>query len=394
MAGAIALVAALVALAIAFHYHFDPHSLARSLAASVKADTGRELEFGEVGFRLLPRPALVLSEVRFGNAAWGSQPWLAQAGEVDADISLLELLAGRLRIEHVEVTHASVLLETDRDGNGNWVMGRADAGSPAWLKAIEIDEISLEEVAFTYRDGATGKTTPVHIDSARLAAGSAAAPIRFDARAAFDGRKMEVAGTIGALAELIANAPAYPVDLDGKSGAASVSVHGTIDQPRDFGRFNLALRAQLPDVADGVAVFGATAPPLGSFSGTAQLTGTLAAPGLSAIDATFGGGGTPEIKLHGAVADLRAASGIDLQLTAAANEWWRPATVSDGPRLPPFRASARYEAGLPRGRSGFEGRRQYRERLAASGASGAAAAHHGQGGVAPDRSLAHRARAG
>ena len=81
VAACILLVAALAALAIAI-YFVDPRAVAVSLAASVKADTGRELSFGEVGVKLLPRPALVLSDVRFGNVAWGSQPWLAQVGRV------------------------------------------------------------------------------------------------------------------------------------------------------------------------------------------------------------------------------------------------------------------------------------------------------------------------
>jgi uncharacterized protein involved in outer membrane biogenesis len=209
------------------------------------------------------------------------------------------------------------------------------------------------------------------------------------------------------------------VDIDGKFGAASMSVHGTIDQPLEGGRFNLELRAQLPEFAEYVALMGANVPPLGPFRGATKLTGTLAAPafadldvdfgtpermrltargeltgqrsadgvyawhstgldlavqgaqfsdfgqwtgkplpplgayriaarmsgpstgpGLTGIEATFGGRGKPEIRLRGAVANLRAASGLDLQLVAAAGEWWRPGNLAAAPRLPPFRASA------------------------------------------------------
>ncbi len=220
VAACVLLVAALAAIAIAVHY-LDPRSLATSLAASVKADTGRELQFGDVGVKFLPQPAIVLSGVRFGNAAWGSQPWLAQADRVSADIDALALLTGRVRIKHIAVTGASVLLETDRDGTGNWVMGIGGHGAPAWLKSLEIDEIALEALAFTYRDGTTGKATSVQIDSARIAADSTSGPIHVSARGTFDGKSIEVTGTIGALSALIANAPAYPVDIEGKFGAAS-----------------------------------------------------------------------------------------------------------------------------------------------------------------------------
>ena len=214
----VSLVAAIAALAIAVHL-YDARSLALSLAASVKADTGRELQFGDVKINVLPRPAVVLSDVRFGNAAWGSQPWLARAGRVHATVDALELLAGRLRIRHIEMSDAVVLLETNREGIGNWVTGSADANSLAWLKTIEIGAFSLEKLALTYRDGTTGSAMSAQLDSARLVAGSATAPIRLDVRATVNGKKVEVVGTLGALGALIANGPGYTVEVDGVSGS-------------------------------------------------------------------------------------------------------------------------------------------------------------------------------
>ena len=284
LAACVLLVAVLAAIAIAV-LSIDPRSLAASLAASVKADTGRELTISEAGFRLLPRPALVLSKVRFGNAAWGSQPWLAQAGRVSANVGVLELLFGRLHIRHIAISDASIFLETDPKGNGNWVMGPANARVPGRLKTLEIDEIDLQAVALAFRNGASGSAASVRIDSARIAAPSASRPIQLRVRAAFSGKTVEVTGTIGALAALIANTADYPVNLEGKLGAASVSVHGTIARPRDMGQFSLALRAQLPEFSDVAALFGATVPPLGPFRGAALLTscgipvGTGAAPG-------------------------------------------------------------------------------------------------------------------
>ncbi len=419
MTACVVLAVILAAIAIAAHF-LDPRALAASLTASVKADTGRELTIGDAGFKLLPRPAFVLSNVRFGNAAWGSQPWLAQAGRVSADADLIELLFGRLRIGHIAVTDASLFLETDPDGNGNWVLGVAKVDVPAWLKRLEIDEFALQAVAFTYRNGASGRVTSVRIDSARIAAPSASRPIQLSARGTYHGKKVEVTGTVGALEALIASAAAYPLNLDGKVDAANVSMHGTIDQPRGVGGFSLALRAQVPELASFLELFGVTAPPLGPFRGATRLTGTPAAPvfsdidvelgtpermgltargelvgsistgggyewqstgvdlllqgaqfsdlaqwsgkplpawgpyriaarmagpavapGLTGIDATIGGRGKPEIKLRGAIANPRAASGIDLMLSAVAGEWWRPGTAADEPPLPPFRASAR-----------------------------------------------------
>lgn len=91
------LAAVLAAMAIAVHL-LVPRLLVPALVASVKEGTGRELGVGEVGVTLWPRPALVLSQVRFGNAPWGSRPWLAQAGRASAEFDVMALLSGRLRI--------------------------------------------------------------------------------------------------------------------------------------------------------------------------------------------------------------------------------------------------------------------------------------------------------
>jgi uncharacterized protein involved in outer membrane biogenesis len=340
VAAAVLLVAGLAAIAAAVYY-FDPRSLAASLAASVKADTGRELSVGGVSVTLLPRPALVLQEVRFGNAAWGSRPWLAQAGRASADIDLRALLSRRLRIERIEVSDASVFLETDAAGKGNWAVGMKGEGTPAWLESFQIDELTLDSLALAYRDGATGKTTSAQIESARIDVPAPAGPLKLRVRGTFAERQMEVTGTIGALTALLADTPAYAVDLEGKLGGANASLKGTIDNPRALGGLKLALRVEAGEFADLAALFGAAGPPRGPFSGTAQLSGPAAAPVLSAIDATLGGRGTPEIRLRGTVANPRAASGIDLKVAASAARWWRFGTAVSGPRLPPFRASAR-----------------------------------------------------
>lgn len=319
----------------------DPRSLAASLAASVKAETGRELHLGAVELGFLPRPALVVEDVRFGNAAWGSRPWLAQAGRVSADIDILALFSRRLRIKHVELSDAKIFAETDSKGNGNWLVESTGGGPPGWLESLQIDGLALEAVAFTYRDGTTGKATSAEVQRVEIDASARPAPMRVRFLGTFGGKQVQLGGTIGALRALLGDAPAYPVDLEGKVGAAAVSLRGTIDSPRSTGGLNLAIGVQTDEFADLAALFGARLPPRKHFRAKAQLTGAAAAPALAAIDAAYGGRDGPEIRLRGAVANVRAASGIDLQVTASATRWWHFAAAKSSPRLPPFRATAR-----------------------------------------------------
>ena len=317
----LATVVAVLAIAIAL---LVPRWLAPKIAETVKAETGRELSVDEVAVTVAPWPALVLSQVRFANAPWGSQPWLAQVGRVSAELDVLALLSGRLRIRHVVLTDAALLLETDARGAGNWVMGSAGASKPASPEALVIEKLTLQSLAFTYRDGTTGKATSVQLDSAVVVAASVAHSIELSARSTFDGNRVEAAGTIGPLAALMANT-SFPVDIEGKFGAASVSVRGSIDKPRELGGFKLALKAKARELADVVAMFGATAPPAGPLRGAAQLGGTLAAPVFTGIDVAAGTPGRMSLTARGDVSGKRSAtggyewqsSGLDLLLEGA-----------------------------------------------------------------------------
>ena len=411
----LATVLAAVAIAAAL---LVPRWLAPKVAEIVSTETGRELSVGEAALTLTPWPALVLSQLRFANAPWGSQPWLAQAGRASAELDVWALLSGRLRIRHVMLRDATVLLETDASGTGNWVVGAAGAAKPASPDAFWVERLTLQSVAFTYRDGQTGKATPVQIDSALVIAAAAGQAIELSARSTVGGAPVEASGTIGPLAAILANTP-YAVNLEGKFGAASVSVHGSIDRPRELGGFNLAVQVKAVELADVVALFGAKVTPAGPLRGAAQVGGTLAAPlftaidvaagtsgrmaltargeiagkraaaggfewqssgldllvegaqlsdlarwlgtslpalgayriaaraagtpaapALPSIDIAVGGRGTPQITLRGNIADLRAASGIDVKVTASSTAWWQLGTAAGGQRVPPFRASA------------------------------------------------------
>jgi uncharacterized protein involved in outer membrane biogenesis len=241
----------------------DAGPLAQSLVQAVRASTGRELTVGEARLEVLPRPAIVLANVRFANAAWGSQPSLVEAARVHAAIDLLQLIAGRLRIQHVEFSHAKIFFETDRDGNGNWRMGRTDTAVPPSLDALDIDKITLEALDFTYRDGKTAQTTQVAIESATFSAAATAAVLHVAVRAKYVNKQVDIAGTIGALTGLLADKPAWPVDLEGKIGVAAVSVHGSVDAPRELSGLNLKLSADVPEFADYIAQTGASVPPSG-----------------------------------------------------------------------------------------------------------------------------------
>jgi hypothetical protein len=111
--GAILVVVIVPPLVSLSHYKSQ---ITRLMAASL----GRPVRLSSVEFRLLPRPAFVLSDLTVQeDPAYGAEPVL-HANSVTASIRLLSLWRGRLEIGTVSLDEASVNLV--RSGAGQWNM--------------------------------------------------------------------------------------------------------------------------------------------------------------------------------------------------------------------------------------------------------------------------------
>lgn len=152
-----------VALAVVVTTRFEPEDLARLLSTNVKARTGRELVIeGPVGYSLSLVPMLYAENVRLQNAPWGSRPDMLTAKRVEVEIALLPLLARRVRIEGLEVIEPDLVLEVDRNGNGNWQFA-ADGAKPAERSEddggipLRIAYARIENGTAAYRNAASGR---------------------------------------------------------------------------------------------------------------------------------------------------------------------------------------------------------------------------------------------
>jgi uncharacterized protein involved in outer membrane biogenesis len=87
------LVLALMVTAYAVLATYDYNKLKPRVARMVKDATGRELNLGgEVDLAIGFSPSLVVTDVTFANASWGSQPEMIKVDKLQAQIRLLPLL--------------------------------------------------------------------------------------------------------------------------------------------------------------------------------------------------------------------------------------------------------------------------------------------------------------
>ena len=92
------------------------------IAKKVRDVTDRELTIGgEMELAISFSPYLVLKEIKFQNAAWGSRPELFTVKRLEIRVSLVPLLFKNIKVDRLMVVEPDILIETDRSGRSNLV---------------------------------------------------------------------------------------------------------------------------------------------------------------------------------------------------------------------------------------------------------------------------------
>ena len=169
------LIIALMAAVYVFLDTYDYNKLKPRFARMVKDATGRELNLGgEINLAIGFSPSLVVTDVTFANASWGSQPQMVKIEKLRVHVRLLPLLFKDVELKHLGLAGVDVLLETDSNGQGNWDFTGGDKSEKS-LEAFEpiklnIDSIRIENLSLIFREGKTGSTkrfTLASLDVAR-----------------------------------------------------------------------------------------------------------------------------------------------------------------------------------------------------------------------------------
>ncbi|HNB28836.1 MAG TPA: AsmA family protein, partial [Alphaproteobacteria bacterium] len=171
LTGIALIVLALLALAFTIVKATDFNQYRDYVAGRMKAATGRDLVIaGDVNVSFSLSPRLTARDVSFRNAAWSDQPQMARLGEIEAEVDLLSLLTGEIRIKDVVLRGGQVGVETNKDGVGNWVLDLAPATTPTPVDSTttasglpRVDQVAIEDVALLYRDGPNGSLVLVGV---------------------------------------------------------------------------------------------------------------------------------------------------------------------------------------------------------------------------------------
>ena len=131
---------------------YDFNSLKPTITKEVRDATGRELTLGgDIALKIGLIPSLVVEDVRFQNATWGSRPDLAKIKRFELQVALLPLITGDIRIRRLVAIEPDILIETDKSGKSNleFTPDRETTETPTSKDEIPLPIIFFKEIRIT-----------------------------------------------------------------------------------------------------------------------------------------------------------------------------------------------------------------------------------------------------
>jgi AsmA protein len=201
---------------------FGLHLLKGPIARAVSEATGRELVI-EGDLRAawsLVHPRFRAERIRFSNPEWAADDQLLTAEALEASISVLPLLAGRVVVPQAHLEQPVLSLEQDAQGRKTWVLD--EDPQPGKESRFHIAALTLDRGRLRYRDA--GREIDLQAELS-----SADGGVNFEAKGEFNGLPLIASGHGGPVLQLRGTEP-YPLKAAARIGATAADVDGRITE--------------------------------------------------------------------------------------------------------------------------------------------------------------------
>jgi uncharacterized protein involved in outer membrane biogenesis len=295
---------------------YDFNSLKPQITKAVQDATGRELALGgDVRLRFGLTPSLVVENVGFQNAPWGSRPEMVKMKRFEVQVALVPLIFGDIELKRLILVEPDILIETDKSGKSNLEFetkkkaisekpkGETPQKKEMKLPALVVNEFRVSKGQLAYRDGRSGKTIVLDLDTLTANASGLESPVKLKLKGAYEGEPLEAGGTFGPLAALTGAARPWPLNMTAKMFGATLALDGTIKDVLAQRGIDLGFAIKGDDLATVEKASGKSLPLKGPF----DISGRLSDPApktyrISSLKAVLGDNdlaGTVEVQTAG-----------------------------------------------------------------------------------------------
>jgi AsmA family protein len=231
---------------------------------------------------------IAAQDVSVANTSWGSDPVMFSARTLKLSFDLFSLVSGPVHVGYIELDGWKLRLETSKSGKPNWNFA-ASATVPSHRTQFPVlDRLTARNGSLVYRNGETEATSALEIAGLDFVAPGPTQLVKFDGSGAFQGMKLQIAGTAGPVAELRDPSKPYPLKIEAQLDENHVSVDGTAKDPLDFAGIDVRFSANGPDLQGLGHAVGVPLPKFPPFRGTSELVGGNGEWSLNALSLRIG----------------------------------------------------------------------------------------------------------
>lgn len=270
--------------------------------------------------------------VRFQNAPWGSRDHMVEVENAKVAVDVLPLFQGVLDVL-VEIDGPDILLETNDEGLGNWVIGEpgdpAEAAPPS--EDVEdatgglpikpyIRNFEISQMRFAFKDATADRDLDVGVETLRLHVADGSLPLSL--AATFNGTPIELIGSLGEVEDWYANR-STPVALSGTFNEASLVLTGDVGPTYPEPAANLEVKLTVDNTATFTPFIepfaGVAVPALDGFDVALALSGESGRWSVPKIALTLHG---PRLSLSvgGSLEDLTGVGEVEINAEASSSE--------------------------------------------------------------------------
>jgi uncharacterized protein involved in outer membrane biogenesis len=261
---------------------YDFNKFKPQITELAKQYTGRDLTLGgdiELGISLFP--TLVVNDVTFQNASWGTRPQMAQVKRLEVQIAVLPILRGDIQVSRLIVVNPEFLIEIDKSGKSNLEFDVPQKSEPKAVEDQAVDgkqdflkfnEVQIQGGAVTYADHQSGRTEAISIEYLKFESAEFGASADIDLKFTHNKIPFQITGDLGQLSGILNPEEQWPLNLTITALGSTVSIAGHITNIMEAKGIDLKLAAKGSDIANFQQFTGEQLPFKGPFDVAGHLT--------------------------------------------------------------------------------------------------------------------------
>jgi uncharacterized protein involved in outer membrane biogenesis len=323
LVAAAVVVVVLIVAGISFISLYDFNKFKPMVAQAVKEATGRELTIGgDIDIDLGFSPTLVVQDISFQNATWGSRAQLAKVKKIDVKVALLPLLRDRYEFVELILLEPDVLVEINKMGRSNLDFEaptqeseEKDKESDA-LPVLVFDNVVIDKGRVTYIDGRSGDSHTLMVERLDAEIPGLDKSMALNLTATWDDIPFQIEGNLGPIGAWIETGTSWSADLTARTGGATINIKGDIRDPDNFKDLAFTLTGEGPSTLEIAKLAGMTElPDLGAYTLSAKVGDPEGKLSIQEFNVHVGSEEFAEISIDGVVKDVLSAQGFNIKFS-------------------------------------------------------------------------------